>query len=156
MRLPNPRTCRGGATLVEMAVVIGIFLMLVLGMLDLGIGVFRYNIVSHAARQGARMAIVHGSMAPTQQDPKWGPWGPETQQFQGDDSGDIAQAMQPFLIGLNPSDVTITVTWIATNEPDGSQRVVFDVDTKYHPMMTFIFGKMTLDLHASSTMYMAH
>lgn len=156
MRIQNLRSSRRGATLVETAVVIGVFLMMILGMLDLGIAVFRHHVVSHAARQGARMAIVHGSLAPAEMG-TWSPSAPGTPYtIKGDADDPIAKAMQPFLIGLNLPDVTITVTWLTTNEPDGSNRVQVDVRTPYQPMMTFIFGKIELDLHASSTMLMAH
>ncbi len=59
--------------MVEMAIVLLLFLTLVFGMLDLGLGVYRFNELSQAAREVAREAVVHGEYAD-----KLGPWGPET------------------------------------------------------------------------------
>lgn len=155
MRLPHRTTVRRGASLIETAGVIAVFLILVLGMLDLGIGVFRYHLVSHAARQGARMVIVHGSMAS-----KLGTWAPPSPgtpfTTKGDGTDPIAQAMQPYLTGLNRSEVTITVTWMTGTEPDGTNRVQVEVNTPYRPMMTFLVRPDPLTLSASSTMYIAH
>src|SRR5262245_26201074 len=71
MRSGNPalgsrrRSARRGAVLAEAAIVIFVFLILVFGMMDLGIGVARNNALSQAARQGVRQAIVHGRLAPS-------------------------------------------------------------------------------------------
>ena len=62
---------RHGATMVEMAIVLLVFLMLVFGMLDLGLGVFRYNELAQASREVAREVVVHGAYAD-----KLGVWGP--------------------------------------------------------------------------------
>ena len=74
MRLRPKAGKRRGASLEEAVILIMVFLTIILGMIDLGMGVFRSNLVSQLARQGARMAIVHGSKAPS----GWqgGPWGP--------------------------------------------------------------------------------
>src|SRR5512135_973199 len=63
MRLRSKMRARRGAALVELSVVLMMFLTLVLGMLDLGIGVFEYNTISQVARAGARKAITHGYLA---------------------------------------------------------------------------------------------
>ena len=55
---------RRGATLVETAIVLLVFLTLTFGMLDLAIANLNNNIVNNAARQAARIASVHGTMAP--------------------------------------------------------------------------------------------
>ena len=85
MRLSKRRGQRPGAVSLEGLVIFGVLMTLCLGMLDLGIGVFQYHIVSEAARQGARQAIVHGQMAPA----GWngGPWGPSTINEQANAAG---------------------------------------------------------------------
>lgn len=45
--------------MVEFALVIPIFLILLVGLFDLGRAVFAYNTLTNAAREGARMAIVN-------------------------------------------------------------------------------------------------
>ncbi len=53
------RRATRGQALVEMALVLPIFLLLLTGLFDLGRGVFAYNTLTNAAREGARMAIVN-------------------------------------------------------------------------------------------------
>jgi Flp pilus assembly protein TadG len=147
----GPRADRRGATIVEMAIVVSVFLTLVLGMLDLGIAVFRYHLLAQAARQGARQAIVHGSMAD-----RLGPWGPATYTGTSDvDGHPIVAAIRPSLVGLHLSQVTIQAEW-----PDADnkfeQRVRVTVSAPYQPMMTFIFGNPTFTLQGTSTMRIAH
>ena len=43
----------------EFALVLPIFLLIVFGVFDLGRGVFAYNTVANAAREGARVAAVN-------------------------------------------------------------------------------------------------
>ena len=48
-----------GQALVEFALVIPIFLLLLIALFDLGRAVFAYNTLTNAAREGARLAIVN-------------------------------------------------------------------------------------------------
>lgn len=47
-----------GQALVEFAIVIPIIIFIVLGLFDLGRGIFSYNTLAQSARAGSRMAIV--------------------------------------------------------------------------------------------------
>jgi Flp pilus assembly protein TadG len=51
-----------GSTIVETALVLGIFLFLVFGVIDFGRALYTYHLVGNAARLGTRFAIVRGSM----------------------------------------------------------------------------------------------
>jgi Flp pilus assembly protein TadG len=53
------RRARRGQALVEFAFVIPIFLLLFMGVVDLGTAVFSYNSLTNAAREGVRLAIVN-------------------------------------------------------------------------------------------------
>ena len=55
------RRARGsrGQSLVEFSLVIPLFMLLLIAVFDLGRGVFAYNTLTNAAREGARMAIVN-------------------------------------------------------------------------------------------------
>ena len=134
--------------MVEMAIVLMIFLALVLGMLDLGIAVFRGHILANAAREAARKAMVHGGMAPET-------WGPATFESTADTVGHpIVGVIQPFLTGLDLSQVTVQVVW-----PDGTgleKPVQVTVSMPYQPVMTFIFGNPTFTLSGSSAMSIVH
>ena len=137
--------------MVEMAVVLSVFLMIILGTFDLGIATYRFNTISQAARQGARQAIVHGSLAP----PAMAAWGPATYDGKADDGSVYAQAVSPMLVGFPPNDVAIKVEWL-----DGGngiqQRVRFTVSTTYRPILTSVFSSSTYPQSAASTMPIAH
>jgi Flp pilus assembly protein TadG len=55
----SARRHRAGQALVEFALVIPVFLLLLVGLFDLGRAVFAYNTLTNAAREGARLAIVN-------------------------------------------------------------------------------------------------
>lgn len=150
-RAAGERTARLGAAMVEMAIVLSVFLLLVLGTMDLGIATYRYNTLSQAARQGVRQAVVHGSLAP----PAMPAWGPATYNGTAGDGSPYAQAVSPMLAGFNLNAVTIKVEW-----PDGGnaiqQRVCFTVTTIYYPIVTSFFPNSSYTMRAVSTMPVAH
>lgn len=53
------RPCISGQSLVEFALVLPIFLLIVVAIVDVGRGVFAYNSVTNGAREAARLAIVN-------------------------------------------------------------------------------------------------
>lgn len=54
---PTPRSA--GQSLVEFALVLPVFILVLVSLFDLGRGVFAYNTLTNAAREGARLAIVN-------------------------------------------------------------------------------------------------
>jgi Flp pilus assembly protein TadG len=154
MRLPKRNQQQSGAVSLEGLVIFLVFLTLCLGMLDLGIGVFQYHLVSEAARQGARLAIVHGQMAPT----GWngGAWGPSTINEKANATGvPLVTAIQPYLVGIDLSQATIKAQWLdGGNAPE--QRVSVTVTATYQPSIAYIFSNTSYTLSATSTMPIAH
>ena len=65
MLLAKMRGARPAQALTEFALVITILMMVVLGTVDLGRGVYSYNVLASAAREGARYGITHGGTADT-------------------------------------------------------------------------------------------
>lgn len=61
------RTQRRGVVAVEAAIVFPVLFLLVLGMVGLGPGIFRYQQVATLAREGARYASVHGAQYAAEQ-----------------------------------------------------------------------------------------
>ena len=59
----RPRPATHGQTLVEFALVVPLMLLLFMGIFDLGFGVYAYNTVANAAREGVRTAIVNQTPA---------------------------------------------------------------------------------------------
>jgi Flp pilus assembly protein TadG len=144
--------------MIEAALIILLFITIILSMIDLGVAVLRYNLLSEAARQGARQAIVHGNLAPS----NWngGPWSPKSgypgvnpYKVSASSSSDaIASGIRAYLPTIDPSKVNITVQW-----PDGdillNQRVQVTLTYTYQPMTTFF---VPITLTATSTMPIAH
>jgi Flp pilus assembly protein TadG len=153
MRLYRPVARRSGTTLIETVLTVTALLMLILGTVDLGIGTFRLHVLSEAARMGVRQAIVHGQMAPG----GWngGTWGPTTYTGQANSSDPKAQAIAPYLVGMDPSAVTVKYEW-----PDGNtnleSHVKVTVTATWTPLLGFIFGSSSTTLTGSSSMPIAH
>lgn len=85
---------RRGATMVEFALFFIIFMMLTLGLMELGRAVWTYVTLSHAARAGGRYAIVHGGTNP----------------ISGGDLS-IDAVVRENAIGLDSGSVAIAVTY---------------------------------------------
>lgn len=147
----RPSDKRSGATMVETAIVLSVFLLLIIGTLDLGLATYRFNTISQAARQGARQAMVHGSFAP----PAMATWGPATYAGTAGDGSVYAQAVSPMLVGFTLNNVTIKFEWL-----DGGtavqQRVRCTLTTTYRPILTGVFSSSTYTSTAASTMPIAH
>ena len=162
MRRADRRAIRSGAAMVEAAIVLPVFLLIVLGTIDLGMAVFRYNTLSQAARHGARQAVVHGELArPAFNGGSWMPSPAGTAPpkvgplAMTDTSSPVAQAVKPMLVGCPEGATTVTVEWPDRDDKVGD-RVQVTVTSTYQPMVTWIFGGTTLSLRASSTMFIAH
>jgi Flp pilus assembly protein TadG len=147
----NARKRRLGATLLEAAITLPIFLLLVFGVLDLGIAVARYNTLAEAARTGARLAIVHGADAPSEM----AAWDSSSAEEGIKSSiGDLMAAM-----GLGPDDYDVTVTY--EQDADGNDMnapgnvVTVAVSSDFSPV-TYVIGDQQLTLTASSRMYISN
>lgn len=94
MKKPNEQS---GVAIVEFSLVFMLFLVLSLGLFELGRAMWIYTTLSHAARQGARFAMVRGDAALP-------PVTPAT-------NLEITQIVRSHAIGLVASDVTVTPMW---------------------------------------------
>jgi Flp pilus assembly protein TadG len=101
------RNCqrRRGATMIEGAVVMALALLLTLGVIILGLGVYRYNQVASLAREAARYATVHG-----------GQFTLDTGQPMATPQSIYTNVIQPEAVGLDTSQLTYSVTWDNSNE----------------------------------------
>jgi Flp pilus assembly protein TadG len=170
MRMRMRARARRGAALVEAAVMLTLLLTLIFGIFELGIALFRNHVACEAARQGARVAIVHGYLAPVANMNAWGPTpasypaltarslyaSTTSYTVQADDPSDeLAGAIRPYLVGLDPGAVTLAIGWPdGDNEP--GHRVTVSVTTSYRHPIAFLFGGEWISLAAASTMTVAH
>ena len=95
-----------GQALAEFAIVFPIFMLSVLILIDFARAIFVYSVISDAAREGARYAIVHGVIAATDNPPATGPG-------TGDPDGSINVVPQAksFAFGLDQSALRVAVCW---------------------------------------------
>jgi Flp pilus assembly protein TadG len=159
MRLPFPKRARRGASAVEFAIVVPVLLVLVLGTIDLGMAVSRYNTVSQAARYGARQVAVHGSTSPVagSTDTNWTTaWGAATVDQLANATGcREVTAVQPMLVNCPLDRTWVKVEWLdGTNAVGDRARVT--VTSTYQPLITSLFGSTPITLKASSTMLISH
>ena len=121
-RLSRVRGINGekGATLLEFAFVSILFMMLTAGMMELARGVWLYNTVSHAAREGCRYAIIKGS------DSGYAGTLPQAQAL----VSDYVKTRIPF------DAVTVTTTWADPARTPGTV-VTVAVDFEFEPVIAF-------------------
>jgi Flp pilus assembly protein TadG len=101
--LMGPTRRRGGATVVEFAIIGSVTVLLMFGLIIGGLGIFRYQEMAWLARDAARYACVHGSgyqsdtgnASPTQ--------------------NQIQSLMQAKAAGLKAASLTVQVQWIDMN-----------------------------------------
>ena len=117
------RTGRGQA-LVEFALVITILFFVLMGVFDLGRGIYAFNVVASAAREGARYGIVK----PT-------------------DTTGISNRAKANTTALDPSQITVTSSCNPNSDPGSSVTVT--VTYGFQPV-TLFFSR--LNLTGKSTM----
>jgi Flp pilus assembly protein TadG len=100
------RTRRRGAVLVESALVYPFLVLIVLGVVLLGVSVFRYQQVAHAAREASRWASVHGYLY-AQENPG---------QAAATAQDVYDNAIAPNAAGMQAENLTYSVTWNADNK----------------------------------------
>lgn len=149
-RPDSPRQRARGAALLEGTIVLLVFLAIVFAMFDLGVAVMRENTLAEAARRLAREAIVHGDLAP----PERSSWGPGRYLGNAADNTEIADAVRPALVTLEPRNVAIDVAW-----PDGDNRtgdrITVVLEYSHRTILPGILGS-SLGLRGEATMRIEH
>ena len=103
MRIAKRRGERGSA-IVESALSLTVFLMLLFAAMDFGRMVFAYNFVSYAAREATRYAVVRGTANPV-------------------DAAALTTFVKSEAVGLDPSAITVTPTWTPDHTPGSTVLV---------------------------------
>ena len=122
-----------GTTIPEFALIAMIFFLLTLGLLDMGRGLFAYHLLTHAAREGARYAIVHGNRSDD----------PATTAI----ISNLVKNRAPSLSG-----VTVSATWT----PNNNQASIVEVTAQYtfDPIMPVL--NFTIPLTATTRMAVSY
>jgi Flp pilus assembly protein TadG len=106
MSSSTKRNPRRGTTTVEFAITCPIAFFMIFATIVGGLGVFRYQQVASAAREGARWASVHGKQ-----------YADETGKPAATPEDVYNTAILPATVALNPNQLSYSVTWNKSNEP---------------------------------------
>jgi Flp pilus assembly protein TadG len=130
---------RRGVSTMEAAIIYPVTMLLLIGTLVLGIGVFRYEQVQALAREGARYASVHGPTYAAEQNTSYAT------------TSQVLSYVETLAAGMKSSDLSCTVTWNPT-PPTGSTPSTVSVQISYSWGPEAYFNKQTFSLTGSSTM----
>jgi Flp pilus assembly protein TadG len=115
------RNVRRGTSLVEAAVVYPTTLLLLIGTLVIGLGVYRYEQLQALAREGARYAAVHGPTYASEQNSSYAT------------STTVLAAIDTMAAagGIQTNDLTCTLTW-SPSPPTASPPSTVTVQLTYN------------------------
>jgi Flp pilus assembly protein TadG len=136
-----------GASLPETAIVIGVLLVLLFGIIDFGRAMYTYAFVAQSARQGARWAIVRGAQC-SQLD------------HCNASSSDVQTYVQSLSVGATTaSNISATATWPSSGCPPGLSGkqpgciVIVTVIYPFQFLLPFMNAKFpTLSMSSTSQM----
>lgn len=115
MRPPIRRGTARGQAMVELALVAPLFIMLLVGIITLGIGVFYQQQVTNAAREAARYASIHSASAQCPTDSHLTPTAPPKSYSPCDAPANswplMTAAGRKLIFGLPSADVNIAACW---------------------------------------------
>jgi len=137
----------GAQSLVEFALLLPLFLLVVTGIFDVGRAVWQENSLAYAAREGTRYAIVHGSAGSPAVGPCTNCLNPATNNL-----GNIVSAVTTNAVGVYNIDVTI-------DYPDGdnqrNHRVTVDATAPFIPLPSqyLLGGVFQLTLRGGSQLF---
>jgi Flp pilus assembly protein TadG len=130
-------------SLVELAFVLPVLMMLVFGIVDFGMGLHSWIVLTNSSREGARLAVVH---APSSGAIHCSPPLPA--------AGSIERKVCDTAANLKPANVTITVTNADPGVTKSGQPVTVKVDYQYDLITPFAFIMHLNSLTMSSTVQM--
>ena len=138
------RQMRHGTTVAEVAFIVPVVLLLLLGIADCAQMIYAYDLVSEAARIGGRYAIVHGSGSSS-------PVGPTANDAN----------LQSYILNyatvktLNTSQLTVTSSWpMGANDP--TCPVTVTVTYNYPLIIGRLIGTPSVSLNGSTTMVITY
>jgi Flp pilus assembly protein TadG len=133
----NPkRNSERGIAVVELALLLPIFLLLVMGSVDFGRAFWTKNTLANVAREATRYASVRS--------------------LRSQDPATLAK-IKGVIIGqagpLDPSKLTVTAVWSPTNNPGAVVRV--DVTYPFEPVLPLLFIE-SIGMASSSQMIVSY
>ena len=140
------RASRRGATIVEFVVVFGVFLTFILSFLDLGLILFRKQVLADASDRVARYAATHGSLST----PASHQLGPHAIRESASGRSHIARIASTALVTMRPERTGVSLRW-----PDGDnragERVQVTVSYANDAIFPFLWGRSSRELRETTT-----
>jgi Flp pilus assembly protein TadG len=119
----------GAQSLVEFALVLPLFLLIVTGIFDVARAVWQENTLAYAAREGTRYAIVHGSASVDGVIVNSGSYQP------------VIDTVRAAAVGV--PNVSVAVTWPDSNCYDRNCRVQVDATAPFVPIPSqYLLGSL--------------
>ena len=134
-----------GQALVEMALMLPVLVLLLVGIFDLGRAVWLSNSLAMAVREGTRYGVVHGALSAS-------PAGPGSASYTAlNVDTAIASSVQRYATGI--PDLTVRATWPDGNANRGS-RIIVSASFPFTPILAqaFLGGALRVTLQSSSTL----
>jgi Flp pilus assembly protein TadG len=134
-----------GQALVEMALMLPVLVLLLVGVFDLGRAVWLSNSLAMAVREGTRYGVVHGALSAS-------PAGPGSATYTAPDVDTaIASSVQRYATGI--PDLTVHASWPDGNANRGS-RIVVSASFPFTPILAqaFLGNALRVSLQSSSTL----
>jgi hypothetical protein len=131
----GPRRAIRGQTMVELALVAPLFLMVLVGIITFGIGVFYQQQITNAAREAARYASVHSATAQNPTVSNLDPALPPSTYVDYYDAPEdswphMTAAARELIFGMNQSAVNIAACWsgyVEGTTPDAPPPGIYDI-----------------------------
>ncbi len=139
----------GAQALVEFALILPLFLLVVTGLFDVARAVWQENTLAYATREGTRFAIVHGLAG----SPVVGPCSSCVNPTSSTNNLDrVVNAVRDNAIGV--ANVTVTVDYPDGNNQRGS-RVTVDATAPFVPLPSqyLLAGAFNITLRGGSQLY---
>ena len=115
---PRRRSGQNGSAMVEGALVLALFILIVYGFVQIALVLFGYTNLTYASRVAMRYAVMHGSTA-----------------TYTCTAADIQNMITPLLWGAPASGTTVTTNWNPNNSPGSA--VSISVTVKYNSVIPF-------------------
>jgi Flp pilus assembly protein TadG len=125
-----------GQDLVEYALVLPLFFMLIIGTIEFSLLFFQYNMIANAAREGARAGVVMETAACSQTCLE----------------GNVKEAARAIVAGVDPDDLTIDVDFLTGTVPQVRVEVRYETSLMTQMLIKEVGGSGEIILEATATM----
>src|SRR6476469_10699504 len=114
-----------GNTILESGLCFMLCMTIFIAIMEFGMGIFTYNFVSYAAREGSRYAATRGSLSGA----------PAT-------STSIQTMIRNQAVAIDPNQLAVTTTWNPKNVPGNT--VTVNVSYPITALLGFVMGNITV------------